>query len=161
MAETEKHTKATYAASMKHAVGMLGCTKPELQRIKALGCPAFKAGGHININIARQWLADRPKPADGTQALDREGLLCLKLQRQIAALDFSLEQNQGKFLPADEVRRTWLAHLQQARAVLLACPAELAPALCGLTAPDIELRLVEKMDAALAALRANPLGAAA
>ena len=108
------------------------------------------------LEDATRALAARPKDSK-----DKESLACQKTLKQIELLEIQVERERGKYLLADEVRRVWLAHLQQARAVLLACPAELAPALCGLTAPDIELRLVEKMDAALAALRSNPLGAAA
>ena len=70
---------------MEADAGLLGSTKPELKRIKALGCPAFSDSGRVDIDLARQWLADRPKPAVDSQPLDSEGLLCLKLQRQIAA----------------------------------------------------------------------------
>jgi hypothetical protein len=133
---------------------VLGCTPAQLRAAKRAGCAGFR---HKRVCIAevREWLATN---ADKLPAGDDRGALeCQKLQRQIRALDFEHAKKSGQHLSADEVRRVWLSHLLQARAVLMSCPAELAPALCGLSAAEIERRLVEKMDAALALLRANPL----
>ncbi len=107
------------------------------------------------LESATQALAARPQ-----NNADRESLFCQKTLKQIEMLTLQLDRQRGKYIEADEVRFTWLSHIQQARTILLSCPAELAPSLCGLSAPEIERRLVERMDAAIAALAANPLGGA-
>lgn len=91
-------------------------------------------------------------------APDIRALKAEELTLKCAKLKLAVDRERGLYLLADDVRRTWLSHLQQARAILLSCPAELAPSLCGLSAPEIERRLTERMDAALAVLSTNPTG---
>lgn len=153
--EKEKTAPVT-AGNFAAAAAIIGCTVTQLKAAKKAGCDGFRHG-RVNVPAVKEWLKENAdKLPDAAQ--DKNALECQKLQRQIRALDFAHEQNRGLYLLADEVRRICFAHIQQARALLLAAPAELAPTLCGLTAAEIELRLVERMDAALATLRANPLG---
>jgi hypothetical protein len=98
-------------------------------------------------------LAERPKGSS-----TREDLICQKTLKQIELLEIQVARERGLYLLAEDVKRIWLAHVQQARGILLAMPDELGPALCGHTAAEIHRRLMEKVDATLAALRANPTG---
>ncbi len=93
-------------------------------------------------------------------APDIRALKVEELTLKCAKLKLSVDRERGLYLLADEVRRVWQTHIQQARTILLSCPAELAPSLCGQPTAEIERLLVERMDAALAALRANPTGGA-
>ena len=54
MAKTKKRTKKNSAPSMEADAGLLGSTKPELKRIKALGCRAFSESRRVDIDLARQ-----------------------------------------------------------------------------------------------------------
>ena len=47
--------------------------------------------------------------------------------------ELRVQQARGELIPAEEVERAWLDHVMSARAVLLALPTKLAPAVMGAT----------------------------
>lgn len=86
---------------------------------------------------------------------ERTALECEKLRAQISRIEFQSKRERGLYWASDDVRRKMISNIQKAKQTLLAMPDELAPAVAGLTVPEIHKRLVEGIDATIAALQAG------
>lgn len=140
---------------MAQAAAVLDCKIGLLRAAKKAGCPAF-VGSRVKLAELRTWLESNEQAIAGFD--DKAALECEKLRKQIERLEIDNDARRGKLIGADVVRHKWLGFTSSARQLLLNLPAELAPALAGLSAAEIEARLIEEMDETLARLAECPLG---
>ena len=83
---------------------------------------------------------------------EKYALECQKLSKQIEQLELKIQAESGLYVESEEVKKTWLKHIAQARNILISIP-ELAPNLCGKTAAQIETELQTEIDKVIAKLR--------
>ena len=79
-----------------------------------------------------------------------------KLIKQCEQLEIKNDELRKRLTPTEEVTRTWLAHVRQARQVLLQIP-ELAPVISGLKPVDIKTKLTEAVESVISELHDNPV----
>lgn len=124
MKKRKKTTKkpAVLADSMSQAAGMLSVPVSKLRYAKRKGCRAFKAGGRVNLDELRAWLAAQPKPR-AKRPLKEPALIegaaqSLKRLEQAEAeafRDLRAAQASGDLSAIEEARRWWLRCSEQLR----------------------------------------------
>ncbi len=128
-------------------------TITQLKAAKRGGCTGFQHG-RVNVAAVKEWMKDNAGKLPDV-SLDKNALECQKLRAQIARIEFQSERERGLHWLADDVRRGMLASIHNSKRILLQMPDDLPPVLVGLTAPEIQERLLERIDTAIAALAAG------
>lgn len=118
---------------------------------KEPGFPKALANGRWDVHATHIWCKANQK----TSIIDEPNLHDLKI-RQLTLmcdkLEFEIQSKKGEFTANDDVKR-WVGEMvMEAKTVLLALPAKLAPIIIGLTPAEAELRLRESIDECLARL---------
>ena len=91
-----------------------------------------------------------------SKGTDKQNLECKKLVAQINNIELRNAELSRKLIPSEEVARVWLANVGKARGILLGME-ELAPALCGLDATEIKVKIKDAVQSILEALNACPV----
>ena len=118
---------------------------------KEPGFPKALANGRWDVHATHVWCKANKK----TNIIDEPSLHDLKI-RQLTLmcdkLEFEIQTKKGEFTSNDDVKR-WVGEMiMEAKTVLLAMPAKLAPVIIGLEPAEAEIRLRESVDECLARL---------
>ncbi len=157
-----KPAKTNFVPTKAALAKRIGVSLPTLDAyLKRPGAPQQVVGFGYDFDAVVEFIsANGSRTETAKAAPDLRALKVEELTLKCAKLKFSLDRERGLYRLGSDVDRQWLAHIQQARSILFACPSELAPAVHGLPVAEIEIRIMERMDAAIAALASNPLGGA-
>lgn len=156
-----KSAKTNWTPNKVALAKKLGVTRTTLDTyLNRPGAPQPVAGAGYDFDAVVEFVAANGVRTETAQsAPDLRALKVEELRLKCDRLKLALDRERGLVLLKDEVRRVWLAHLQQFRAVTFASPSELAPALHGQPIVEIEARLKENYAALFAILAANPTAA--
>ena len=158
LAQLKDHqSPAKYAKTKAELAKHLGINRTTLRKYLAMdGAPQATVAGY-ELEAVADFLAAHADVARAGAQGDLKTLRAEEIFLRCELLKIKIANEKGKYMLADDVRNTWVAHCSRARQVLLGLPQELAPTLAGQPAPEIETRLDDAMDKALAALRESPL----
>ena len=132
---------------------LIGADKRTIKRHLASEEPDHKIGTTCYYELNR--VHDILEDASG-KGSDKQKLECKKLIAQISNIELRNKELSRRLIPADEVARVWLAHVGKARGILIGME-DLAPALCGLDATEIKIKLKDAIQSILEALNGNPV----
>jgi hypothetical protein len=158
--------KTPQFASLEAAAAGLGIEIELLRFIKAKGCTAFKAGGRVNGDEVRQWMAENEpelQKSAGSLSLKERKMLeeIRKIVEDVRRLQIANDAKDKVLIPAEQVIQFWIEAQNQRGKILAAKLENEYPQLvAGLDVPSARVygkRLLDDIDKAevqmLAALK--------
>lgn len=143
-------TARAWAKDQVELANILGVTRQSIRLWRKEGAPAAESDGRLNVEAWKAWMkAHGKKGSEDDKTPSKVQLEAKRLLLMNEKLEHEISILKGDYTKNSEVEADVRAMVLEAKKILLAMPAAVAPQVVGLSVPEAEKRLRAAVDDAL------------
>lgn len=143
-------TARAWAKDQVELATLLGVERKTIQRWRKEGAPKAESDGRLNVEAWRAWMkANGKKGSEDDKTPSKVQLEAKRLLLMNEKLEHEISILKGDYTRNSDVEADVRAMVLEAKKILLAMPAALAPQVVGLSVPEAEKRIRAAIDDSL------------